>query len=158
MERTRSIQIRLTEEEFARLRDDAEGLGTTMSDLVRTSVEVVERVAEDDGRVPDVILVDTLAMMRIDLELNRWGVNFNQGVHAFNTCAKVLIEGKERDWWTGNEISYVARQLQDARTAFVDADAGLNEVAKRIDELEGRALVVHRRCRKTRSDAQAANG
>lgn len=48
MERTRSIQIRLTEEEFARLRDDAEELGTTMSDLVRTSVEVVERVAEND--------------------------------------------------------------------------------------------------------------
>ena len=77
MERTRSIQIRLTEEEFARLRDDAEELGTTMSDLVRTSVEVVERVAENDGRVPDVILVDTLTIMRIDLELNRWGVNFN---------------------------------------------------------------------------------
>ena len=63
MERTRSIQIRLTEEEFARLRDDAEELGTTMSDLVRTSVEVVERVAENDGRVPDVILVDTLTIM-----------------------------------------------------------------------------------------------
>ena len=79
-------------------------------------------------------------------------------MHAFNTCAKVLIEGKERDWWTGNEISYVAGQLQDARTAFVDADAGLDEVAKGIDELEGRALVVHRRCRKTRSDAQATSG
>ena len=41
-----------------------------MSDLVLTSVKVIGRVAENDGRVPDTMLVDTLTVMRIHLGLN----------------------------------------------------------------------------------------
>jgi hypothetical protein len=84
------------------------------------------------------VVLDASAFFRMFCELNRWGVNFNQGVRALNTIASRL----RKDSLTAEEKAFVASRAKAAASCLEGAEAGLADVHAALCELAGRSHVT----------------
>lgn len=92
--------VRLAPEDKLRAQKVADKLGISLSDLVRSLVRLAAAEPDDTARALAAsrsILLDTGCVLRMARELRRWGVHYNQGIHALNTVALRIRHG-DRDF------------------------------------------------------------
>lgn len=87
MERyTRRIYVRVTDADLARAKALAEGTGLSVSDLVRLLLQL----PAGDASAQRAVVLDLATANRLYRELNHWGYQRNQAVHALNRIAYYL--------------------------------------------------------------------
>jgi len=89
MSRTRKLDVRVGEAEYAAVHAAANALGMTPSAYVRMCIGAVRRYGGSGGDEP-ILMLDPLTWTQILREANHWGANYNQGVHALNRIAMIL--------------------------------------------------------------------
>ena len=77
------VNLRLSRDDYEYIRRKADEQGQTVTALLRDSAFATTMRAPDDPHAPDVVLIDATTWCGILRELNHWGVNYNQAVHAF---------------------------------------------------------------------------
>lgn len=124
---TRTISVRLTEEDFQLIQERCCAHGVSRSDYIRQLAQV-DAVTGDVG-AGRVLVLDRDTMLAVAKEMRAWGRHYNQAVHALNVIAKYL-----RNAWNvdGDEV---ADQLVHVRAKLDDVERGQEGIAARIDEL-----------------------
>ena len=92
--------VRIAPEDKTGAQEVADALGTSRSDLVRSLVRLAAAEPDDAARAVAAsrpILLDTGCALRMARELRKWGVHYNQGIHALNTVALRIRHG-DRDF------------------------------------------------------------
>ena len=82
--------VRIAPEDKTGAQEVADALGISLSDLVRSLVRLAAAEPDDAARAVAAsrpILLDTGCALRMARELRKWGVHYNQGIHALNTVA-----------------------------------------------------------------------
>lgn len=83
----KQIHVRMSEDEVARAKALARSLGMTLSDLIRTLLQLP---AVSIGEGGSLIVIDRTTAVRLAREMRRWGHHYNQAVHALNAIAYYL--------------------------------------------------------------------
>lgn len=124
---TRTISVRLTEEDFQLIEERCRAHGVSRSDYIRQLARV-DTVTGDVG-AGRVLVLDRTTMLAVAKEMRAWGRHYNQAVHALNVMAKYL-----RNAWNvdGDEV---AGQLAHVRAKLDDVERGQKDIAARVDEL-----------------------
>ena len=124
---TRTISIRLTEDDFRLIEERCRTHGLSRSDYIR-QIARVDAVTGDVG-AQRVLVLDRTTMLAVAKEMRAWGRHYNQAVHALNVMAKYL-----RNAWNvdGDEV---ADQLVHVRAKLDEVQHGQKDIAARIDEL-----------------------
>ena len=124
---TRTISIRLTDDDFQLIEERCRAHGLSRSDYIRQLARV-DAVTGDIG-AGRVLVLDRTTMLAVAKEMRAWGRHYNQAVHALNVMAKYL-----RNAWNvdGDEV---ADQLVHVRSKLDDVERGQEDIANRIDEL-----------------------
>ena len=124
---TRTISIRLTEDDFRLIEERCCAHGLSRSDYIRQLARV-DAVTGDIG-AQRVLVLDRTTMLAAAKEMRTWGRHYNQAVHALNVMAKYL-----RNAWNvdGDEV---ADQLVHVRAKLDDIQHGQEDIAVRINEL-----------------------
>ena len=122
---TRTISVRLTDDDFQLIQERCRAHGVSRSDYIRQ----LARVDAVTGDVGARLVLDRTTMLAVAKEMRAWGRHYNQAVHALNVMAKYL-----RNAWNvdGNEV---ADQLVHVRSRLDDMERGQEDIAARIDEL-----------------------
>lgn len=92
--------VRLAPEDKTGGQEVADALGISLSDLVRSLVRLAAAEPDDAARAVAAshpILLDTGCALCMARELRKWGVHYNQGIHALNTVALRIRHG-DRDF------------------------------------------------------------
>lgn len=123
---TRTISVRLTEEDFQLIEERCRAHGVSRSDYIRQLARV-DTVMGDVG-AGRVLVLDRTTMLAVAKETRAWGRHYNQAVHAFNVMTKYL-----RNAWNvdGDEV---ADQLAHVRAKLDDVERGQKDIAARVDE------------------------
>ena len=124
---TRTISVRLTEDDFQLIQERCRVHGLSRSDYIRQLARI-DAVTGDIGS-GRVLVMDRATMLAVAKEMRAWGRHYNQAVHALNVMAKYL-----RNAWNvdGDEV---ADQLVHVRSKLDDVKHGQEDIASRIDEL-----------------------
>lgn len=88
--------VRLSPGDKTGAQEVADALGISLSDLVRSLVRLAAAEPDDAARAVAAsrpILLDTGCALRMARELRKWGVHYNQGIHALNTVALRIRHG-----------------------------------------------------------------
>jgi hypothetical protein len=116
MERyTRRIYVRVTDADLARAKALAEGTGLSVSDLVRLLLQL----PADDVGAGRAVVLDLATANRLYRELNHWGYQRNQAVHALNRIAYYAERGSLRTDEAQRLLSVAAGKLEDLNVAVV---------------------------------------
>lgn len=83
----KQIHVRMSEDEVARAKALAKSLGMTLSDLIRT---LLQMPAPSVGEGDTLIVIDRTTAVKLSREMRRWGHHYNQAVHALNSIAYYL--------------------------------------------------------------------
>lgn len=75
----KQIHVRMSEDEVARAKALAKSLGMTLSDLIRT---LLQMPAPSVGEGDTLIVIDRTTAVKLSREMRRWGHHYNQAVHA----------------------------------------------------------------------------
>ena len=134
------VHYRIPREDAALVSETADRLGMSKTDLVATAVRVYAVATSGNGS--EVLVVDTTEWLRIRMEMNRIGLNLNQGVTALNRCAKVLREAREYGYWSEDEIRGVGETMRDAADGINALRGELTTLYKAVDEAAGMPTVV----------------
>lgn len=77
----------MSEGEVKRARALAKRLGMTLSDLIRTLLQLPASSIEEGGSL---VVIDRATAVKLAREMRRWGHHYNQAVHALNAIAYYL--------------------------------------------------------------------
>lgn len=128
----KQLHVRVSEEELVRARRLSDSLDMSLSDLIRTLVQIpAEKISDDSAHA---IVIDTTSAARIAREMRRWGHQYNQAVHALNRLAYFLERGK------ADRIDAV-EVLSDVSAKLKELDTSIRELASSASEIAGRDLV-----------------
>lgn len=83
----KQIHVRMSENEIDRAKALAKNLDMTLSDLIRTLLQLP---ASSVGEGDILIVIDRTTVVRLAREMRRWGHHYNQAVHALNAIAYYL--------------------------------------------------------------------
>lgn len=83
----KQIHVSMSEDEVARAKALAKSLGMTLSDLIRT---LLQMPAPSVGEGDTLIVIDRTTAVKLSREMRRWGHHYNQAVHALNSIAYYL--------------------------------------------------------------------
>jgi ABC-type transporter Mla subunit MlaD len=83
----RQIHVRMSEGEVKRAKALARSLDTTLSDLIRTLLQLPASSIEEGGSL---VVIDRATAVKLAREMRRWGHHYNQAVHALNAIAYYL--------------------------------------------------------------------
>ena len=124
---SRTISIRLTEDDFRLIQERCRTHGVSRSDYIRQLARA-DAVTGDIG-ARRVLVLDRTTMLAVAKEMRAWGRHYNQAVHALNVMAKYL-----RNAWNvdGDEV---ADGLARVESRLDDVERGRQAIAERIDEL-----------------------
>lgn len=139
------VNLRLSRDDYEYIRRKADEQGQTVTALLRNSAFATTMRAPDDLHAPDVVIIDATTWCGILRELNHWGVNYNQAVHAFNTCALALGEARESGWLGTGEVAQIAGEMAGAREQLLEIEGHLDSVARSAELASRRAHVRVRR-------------
>lgn len=83
----KQIHVRMSEDEINRARALAKSLDMTLSDLIRTLLQLpASSIAKGGG----LVVIDRATAVKLAREMRRWGHHYNQAVHALNAIAYYL--------------------------------------------------------------------
>lgn len=85
---TRTISVRLTDDDFQLIQERCRAHGVSRSDYIRQLARV-DAVTGDVG-ARRVLVLDRTTMLAAAKEMRAWGRHYNQAVHALNVMAKHL--------------------------------------------------------------------
>lgn len=83
----KQIHVRMSEVELARAKSLAQALDMTLSDLIRTLLQLPDSAVGKEGTL---VVIDRAAAAKLVREMRRWGHHYNQAVHALNAIAYYL--------------------------------------------------------------------
>lgn len=83
----KQIHVRMSEIELVRAKALAQALGMTLSDLIRTLLQLPDSAVGKEGTL---VVIDRTAAAKLVREMRRWGHHYNQAVHALNAIAYYL--------------------------------------------------------------------
>lgn len=83
----KQIHVRMSEVELARAKALAQALDMTLSDLIRTLLQLPDSAVVKEGTL---VVIDRAAAAKLVREMRRWGHHYNQAVHALNAIAYYL--------------------------------------------------------------------
>ncbi len=134
------VHYRLQRKDVDLVVETAERLGISRTDLVATAVRVYAAATSSDGC--EVLVVNRNEWPLIRLEINRIGLNLNQGVAALNRCAKVLREAREYGYWSDDEIRGVGLSMREAADGIGALRGELTTLSRAVDRASGMPTVV----------------
>ena len=124
---TRTISIRLTEDDFQLVQERCREHGLSRSDYIRQLARADAVVGETGMR--RVLVLDRTSVLAIAKEMRAWGRHYNQAVHALNVIAKYL----RSDWRV--DADEAADLLVSVKSKLDDVRRGQEGIEGRIDEL-----------------------
>lgn len=83
----KQIHVRMSVIELVRAKALAQALGMTLSDLIRTLLQLPDSAVGKEGTL---VVIDRTAAAKLVREMRRWGHHYNQAVHALNAIAYYL--------------------------------------------------------------------
>ena len=83
----KQIHVRMSEDEVARAKALAKSLGMTLSDLIRTLLQLP---ASSVGEGGNLVVIDRVTALKLAREMRRWGHHYNPAEHALNAIAYYL--------------------------------------------------------------------
>lgn len=145
------MTIRFSTEAWAAIEDMAEKNNTNKTDIVRSAVvrnlahyygniRIVEKGQAEEIKKLITALFDTTA--KIEMELHRIGVNYNQEIKLKqierkyagrgNDFASIMAQGKEREEALKDSSSFSKDEIDALITRYEDATAKVGEILCRI--------------------------
>lgn len=83
----KQIHVRMSEVELAQAKALAQALDMTLSDLIRTLLQLPDSAVGKEGTL---VVIDRASAAKLVREMRRWGHHYNQAVHALNAIAYYL--------------------------------------------------------------------
>ena len=127
---TRTISLRLTEDDFELVQERCRAHGLSRSDFVRQLIRA-DAVVGDAG-MRRVVVLDRTSVLSIAKEMRTWGRHYNQAVHALNIMARYLRNHGGADEPEEAEISDA---LLSVRMRLDDVEGGRARIEGRLEEL-----------------------
>ena len=126
----RQIHVRMSEGEVNRAKAFARSLGMTLSDLIRTLLQLpAASLEEGDGFV----VIDRTTAVKLAREMRRWGHHYNQAVHALNAIAYYL---RANDM----DASDVLEELDRASGKLAAMQPGIEALRREAEAISERAI------------------
>lgn len=128
--RPRQIHVRMSEGEVNRAKAFARSLGMTLSDLIRTLLQLpASSIEEGDG----LVVIDRTTAVKLAREMRRWGHHYNQAVHALNAIAYYL---RANDM----DASDVLEELDRASGKLAAMQPGIEALRREAEAISERAI------------------
>lgn len=126
----RQIHVRMSEGEANRAKAFARSLGMTLSDLIRTLLQLpASSIEEGDG----LVVIDRTTAVKLAREMRRWGHHYNQAVHALNAIAYYL---RANDM----DASDVLEELDRASGKLAAMQPGIEALRREAEAISERAI------------------
>ena len=126
----RQIHVRMSEGEVNRAKAFARSLGMTLSDLIRTLLQLpASSIEEGDG----LVVIDRTTAVKRAREMRRWGHHYNQAVHALNAIAYYL---RANDM----DASDVLEELDRASGKLAAMQPGIEALRREAEAISERAI------------------
>lgn len=128
MSKGKRIDLRVTEEELAAVKEKAGEWGVSVTALLVDAARAVELVPEGSPQ-PSLIAIDATSWCRVQRELNHQGVNLNQSVRAFNATGRMLTEARDSGGVGREEVAAAGSSLMAVRKELEGIRASLEQIA-----------------------------
>lgn len=126
----KQIHVRMSEGEAKRARALAKRLGMTLSDLIRTLLQLSASSIKEGGGL---VVIDRTTAVKLAREMRRWGHHYNQAVHALNAIAYYL---RANDM----DTSDVLEELDRASGKLAAMQPGIEELRREAEAISERAI------------------
>ncbi|WP_423775818.1 plasmid mobilization protein [Adlercreutzia equolifaciens] len=126
----KQIHVRMSEDEVARAKALARSLGMTLSDLIRTLLQMPTSSVGEGGNL---IVIDRVTALKLAREMRRWGHHYNQAVHALNAIAYYL---RTNDM----DASDVLEELDRTSGKLAAMQPGIEELRCEVEGISQRAI------------------
>lgn len=128
----KQIHVRMSEDEVARAKALAKSLGMTLSDLIRT---LLQMPAPSVGEGDTLIVIDRTTAVKLSREMRRWGHHYNQAVHALNSIAYYL---RANDM----DTSDVLEELDRTSARLAAMQPGIEALRREAEAISQRAIAA----------------
>lgn len=128
----KQIHVRMSEDEVARAKALAKSLGMTLSDLIRT---LLQMSALSVGEGDTLIVIDRTTAVKLVREMRRWGHHYNQAVHALNAIAYYL---RANDM----DTSDVLEELDRTSARLVAMQPGIEALRREAQGISQRTIAA----------------
>lgn len=122
------LTVRLEETDMEKLRRDALATERSVSDHIRLLIRMPVEMSEEDGAV---LLLSLADFRKVELQLQRAGIGFNQSVHALNSLALCAREGEDISRDFAPTFNFVVENLEAFRRTLIEAMELLLEMHRR---------------------------
>lgn len=126
----RQIHVRMSEDEAKRAKALARSLGMTLSDLIRTLLQLPASSIEEGGSL---VVIDRATAVKLAREMRRWGHHYNQAVHALNAIAYYL---RANDM----DASDVLEELDRASGKLAAMQPGIEALRREAEAISQRVI------------------
>lgn len=120
----------MSEGEVKRAKALARNLGMTLSDLIRTLLQLPASSIEEGGGL---VVIDRTTAVKLAREMRRWGHHYNQAVHVLNAIAYYL---RANDMDTLD----VLEELDRASGKLAAMQPGIEELRREAEAISERAI------------------
>ena len=128
----KQIHVRMSEDEVARAKALAKSLGMTLSDLIRTLLQLP---ASSVGEGGNLVVIDRVTALKLAREMRRWGHPYNQAVHALNAIAYYL---RANDM----DTSDVLEELDRTSARLAAMQPGIEALRREAEAISQRAIAA----------------
>lgn len=128
----KQIHVRMSEDEVARAKALAKSLGMTLSDLIRTLLQLP---ASSVGEGGNLVVIDRVTALKLAREMRRWGHHYNQAVHALNAIAYYL---RANDM----DTSDVLEELDRTSARLAAMQPGIEALRREAEAISQRAIAA----------------
>lgn len=128
----KQIHVRMSEDEVARAKALARSLGMTLSDLIRTLLQLP---ASSVGEGGNLVVIDRVTALKLAREMRRWGHLYNQAVHALNAIAYYL---RANDM----DTSDVLEELDRTSARLAAMQPGIEALRREAEAISQRAIAA----------------
>ena len=150
-EKSRTVHVRVTEEQWRRIGERSAELGCSAGSYIRHAVAAYALVSDATGDVPPLVGVETATMLAIDRELFKQGVNLNQIAHALNTSA--LAAARADAGLSEDDRRVLLEGVGGAALCLPGIRSALKEIQRACDEVAGRAAVAIPKRKRVKGDS-----
>lgn len=126
----KQIHVRMSEAELARAKALAQALDMTLSDLVRTLLQLPDSALGQEGSL---VVLDRTTAVKLSREMRRWGHHYNQAVHALNAIAYYL---RANDM----DSADVLEELDRTAEKLAAMQPGIEALRREAEGISGRAI------------------
>ena len=126
----KQIHVRMSEDEVTRAKALAKSLGMTLSDLIRTLLQLP---ASSVGEGGNLVVIDRVTALK--REMRRWGHHYNQAVHALNAIAYYL---RANDM----DTSDVLEELDRTSARLAAMQPGIEALRREAEAISQRAIAA----------------